>query len=91
MGVSDVVPFGRSMEKQGLIQLIFGALALLSVSLVNADNPYRFHTWTVTYGTISPLGVPQQVGLLLFMFQILFLQDIIGGYCLFKWFLCLIF
>ncbi|KAL0543049.1 hypothetical protein IC582_018136 [Cucumis melo] len=49
------------MEKQGLLRLIFGALALLSVSLVNAENPYRFYTWTVTYGTISPLGVPQQV------------------------------
>uniref|UniRef100_A0A0A0KIA7 Uncharacterized protein n=1 Tax=Cucumis sativus TaxID=3659 RepID=A0A0A0KIA7_CUCSA len=49
------------MEKQGLLRLIFGAFALLSVSLVNAENPYRFYTWTVTYGTISPLGVPQQV------------------------------
>ncbi|KAL6222527.1 hypothetical protein ACLB2K_005919 [Fragaria x ananassa] len=24
-------------------------------------DPYRYFTWTVTYGTISPLGVPQQV------------------------------
>ncbi|CAN1225295.1 L-ascorbate oxidase homolog [Linum grandiflorum] len=36
-------------------------LAILSVSLVNADDPYRFYTWTVTYGTTSPLGVPQRV------------------------------
>ncbi|CAI0554221.1 unnamed protein product [Linum tenue] len=36
-------------------------LAVLDVSLVNADDPYRFYTWTVTYGTISPLGAPQQV------------------------------
>uniref|UniRef100_A0A0D3C1I4 Plastocyanin-like domain-containing protein n=1 Tax=Brassica oleracea var. oleracea TaxID=109376 RepID=A0A0D3C1I4_BRAOL len=25
------------------------------------EDPYRFFTWTVTYGTRSPLGVPQQV------------------------------
>lgn len=79
------------MEKQGLLRLIFGALALLSVSLVNAENPYRFYTWTVTYGTISPLGVPQQVGCLLFLFQIWLLQIFVAVYCLFKLFLCLIF
>ncbi|XP_062188701.1 L-ascorbate oxidase homolog [Phragmites australis] len=32
---------------------------LLSV-LVAGDDPYRFFTWTVTYGDISPLGVKQQ-------------------------------
>ncbi|XP_071725066.1 L-ascorbate oxidase homolog [Rutidosis leptorrhynchoides] len=36
-------------------------LAVLSLSMVNADDPYRFYTWTVTYGNASPLGVPQQV------------------------------
>ncbi|KAM7264668.1 hypothetical protein ACFE04_002351 [Oxalis oulophora] len=36
-------------------------LAVLSVCLVNADDPYRYYTWTVTYGTASPLGFPQQV------------------------------
>ncbi|KAM7251952.1 hypothetical protein ACFE04_023835 [Oxalis oulophora] len=36
--------------------------AVLSVYLVvNADDPYRYYTWTVTYGTAYPLGVPQQV------------------------------
>ncbi|OVA07264.1 Multicopper oxidase [Macleaya cordata] len=25
------------------------------------EDTYRFYTWTATYGTISPLGVPQQV------------------------------
>ena len=41
---------------------ILGLIAFLNVFIVNADDPYRFFTWTVTYGTISPLGVPQQVG-----------------------------
>ncbi|KAG1371414.1 L-ascorbate oxidase [Cocos nucifera] len=36
-------------------------LALLSLSTVQAEDPYLFFTWNVTYGTISPLGVPQQV------------------------------
>ncbi|KAM7258344.1 hypothetical protein ACFE04_014085 [Oxalis oulophora] len=28
---------------------------------VRAEDPYFFFTWNVTYGTLSPLGVPQQV------------------------------
>ncbi|KAK9136219.1 hypothetical protein Syun_015549 [Stephania yunnanensis] len=46
-----------------------GVLALLGVlvcccvlvSVVNAEDPYRYYTWTVTYGTASPIGAPQQV------------------------------
>ncbi|KAK8685850.1 hypothetical protein V6N13_124883 [Hibiscus sabdariffa] len=33
-----------------------------------AEDPYRFYTWEVTYGTRAPLGVPQQ------------LKDQIGSY-----------
>lgn len=47
--------------KAEMIQLVCGVLAVLSVSMVNADDPYKFYTWTVTYGTLSPLGSPQQV------------------------------
>ncbi|GMI84195.1 SKU5-Similar 13 [Hibiscus trionum] len=43
-------------------------LKLLVCSLIGAlthgvrgGDPYLFFTWNVTYGTISPLGVPQQV------------------------------
>ncbi|XP_042464727.1 L-ascorbate oxidase homolog [Zingiber officinale] len=35
-------------------------LFLLASAFAMADDPYRYFTWTVTYGTISPLGVPQQ-------------------------------
>jgi L-ascorbate oxidase len=28
--------------------------------VVRGEDPYLFFTWNVTYGTISPLGVPQQ-------------------------------
>ncbi|OVA17140.1 Multicopper oxidase [Macleaya cordata] len=36
-------------------------LCLSSAALVvRAEDPYLFFTWNVTYGTISPLGVPQQ-------------------------------
>ncbi|MCD7458399.1 hypothetical protein HAX54_038087 [Datura stramonium] len=38
------------------------AVFLVSLLIVNtvAHSPYRFFEWNVTYGTISPLGVPQQ-------------------------------
>lgn len=41
--------------------IILGILACLGVLLVNAEDPYRYYTWEVTYGTVSPLGFPQQV------------------------------
>lgn len=31
------------------------------VSLVQAEDPYRFFDWRVTYGNIYPLGIPQRV------------------------------
>ncbi|KAK7302235.1 hypothetical protein RJT34_13120 [Clitoria ternatea] len=34
---------------------------MLSVSLVRAEDAYKYYTWTVTYGTRSPLGTPHQV------------------------------
>ena len=34
-------------------------LCILGVA-VQAEDPYIYYTWNVTYGTISPLGVPQQ-------------------------------
>lgn len=37
-----------------LLCLLAGAVA------VRGEDPYLFFTWNVTYGTISPLGVPQQ-------------------------------
>ncbi|KAF7803848.1 L-ascorbate oxidase-like protein [Senna tora] len=36
-------------------------LASLMVGMVMAEDPYVYYTWNVTYGTLSPLGVPQQV------------------------------
>lgn len=35
-------------------------LAVAAASLAGADDPYRYFTWTVTYGPISPLGTTQQ-------------------------------
>ncbi|KAJ3670460.1 hypothetical protein LUZ60_010784 [Juncus effusus] len=39
--------------------LLFG-LTFFAVKSVQADDPYRFFTWTVTSGDIWPLGVKQQ-------------------------------
>ncbi|WVY91235.1 hypothetical protein V8G54_036749 [Vigna mungo] len=44
------------MEMRGII---FGVLLSL-LSMVWGEDPYINHTWNVTYGIISPLGVPQQ-------------------------------
>ncbi|KAI3911527.1 hypothetical protein MKW98_010414 [Papaver atlanticum] len=42
-------------------RVTFLALLLcLSTTVIRAEDPYLFFTWNVTYGTISPLGVPQQ-------------------------------
>ncbi|XP_057472776.1 L-ascorbate oxidase homolog [Actinidia eriantha] len=40
--------------------VVAAALLLVCVSMVRAEDPYLFFEWNVTYGTISPLGVPQQ-------------------------------
>ncbi|KAK8693096.1 hypothetical protein V6N13_070692 [Hibiscus sabdariffa] len=49
------------MGNSVILHLVFGVLAVWGVSLVNAEDPYLYFTWTVTYGTRSILGVPQQV------------------------------
>lgn len=54
--------FGIKMKPASFLYCCLGLLALLSGVLVKAEDPYRFYTWTVTYGTISPLRVPQRVG-----------------------------
>ncbi|KAH0466311.1 hypothetical protein IEQ34_006414 [Dendrobium chrysotoxum] len=36
------------------------ALLLLAFISAHAEDPYLYFTWTVTYGIISPFGVPQQ-------------------------------
>ncbi|KAK4262255.1 hypothetical protein QN277_027837 [Acacia crassicarpa] len=49
------------MGRTGLLTLVCSVLALLSVCLVRAEDAYKYYTWTVTYGTRSPLGIPRQV------------------------------
>ncbi|GAB4828404.1 hypothetical protein Ancab_035402 [Ancistrocladus abbreviatus] len=39
----------------------FLCVSLALFAIVAADDPYRFFTWNVTYGTIYPLGVPQGI------------------------------
>ncbi|KAJ8538156.1 hypothetical protein K7X08_014696 [Anisodus acutangulus] len=42
------------------LKLAVAVFLALVVHNVVAEDPYRFFTWNVTYGTIWPLGVPQQ-------------------------------
>ncbi|KNA11237.1 hypothetical protein SOVF_137040 [Spinacia oleracea] len=41
--------------------LLLSCLLLMVVTMVRSEDPYLFFDWKVTYGTRSPLGVPQQV------------------------------
>lgn len=50
------------MGKTVLLHLFFAILAFWSVSLVRGEDGYKYFTWTITYGTASPLGASQQVG-----------------------------
>ncbi|KAI4385333.1 hypothetical protein MLD38_003373 [Melastoma candidum] len=47
------------MGRKEAALLLLCAVAAAAVT-VRAEDPYLFFTWNVTYGTISPLGVPQQ-------------------------------
>ncbi|GAA0162278.1 oxidase [Lithospermum erythrorhizon] len=49
------------MRMTTLVQLICSILALWSTYVVNAEDDYKYYTWTVTYETSSPLGVSQKV------------------------------
>lgn len=76
------------MASTSLLHLLLGALALLiSLVTVKGESPYKYYTWTVTYGIISPLGVPQQVQQLQFpfieTFKSLFDTQILFFVCLF--------
>ncbi|KAE8676614.1 L-ascorbate oxidase-like protein [Hibiscus syriacus] len=49
------------MATRVILNLIVCFLVGASTSGVRGEDPYLFFTWNVTYGTISPLGVPEQV------------------------------
>ncbi|CAA7392753.1 unnamed protein product [Spirodela intermedia] len=44
------------MKAAALLVLV----AVLGLTAVQAEDPYLYFTWKVTYGTIAPLGVPQK-------------------------------
>ncbi|XP_019195538.1 PREDICTED: L-ascorbate oxidase homolog [Ipomoea nil] len=44
----------------GFLRFLLGVLAFFCISMVEAEDPYRFYNWVVQYGTISPLGVKQR-------------------------------
>ncbi|KAK3003825.1 hypothetical protein RJ639_018104 [Escallonia herrerae] len=52
------------MRQAVFLHFFLGKLAWLCVLCVKAEDPYRFFTWEVTYGQISPLGV-KQTGILI--------------------------
>jgi len=45
----------------GKVTLVGIFLLFLSIATsIHGEDPYIYFTWNVTYGTISPLGIPQQ-------------------------------
>ncbi|KAL0430311.1 UNVERIFIED_CONTAM: L-ascorbate oxidase [Sesamum radiatum] len=48
------------MGREVLLSLLW-VLAFWSIWVVKAEDAYKYYTWTVTYGTASPLGPSQQV------------------------------
>ncbi|CAL5197663.1 unnamed protein product [Lathyrus oleraceus] len=48
------------MKKAILTPIFLGVLACWSALSVIAEDPTLFFTWEITYGTIYPLGVPQE-------------------------------
>lgn len=46
---------------RGIMLMFLACLLAETMSVVRGEDPYKYYTWNVTYGTISPLGVPQQV------------------------------
>lgn len=43
------------------LKLAVAVFLVVIGNTVVAEDPYRYFDWNVTYGTIYPLGVPQQV------------------------------
>ncbi|KAL3833377.1 hypothetical protein ACJIZ3_008113 [Penstemon smallii] len=46
---------------RALLLFLLTILAFWNVSVLKAEDAYKYYSWTVTYGTASPLGSPQQV------------------------------
>ncbi|CAD5167943.1 unnamed protein product [Musa acuminata subsp. malaccensis] len=51
---------GREEGEALLLAPLLVFIAFLGLTAVGAEDPYIYFTWKVTYGTISPLGIPQQ-------------------------------
>ncbi|GJN24309.1 hypothetical protein PR202_gb12044 [Eleusine coracana subsp. coracana] len=49
-----------SSSPAALVVAVLIVFLAAAAALVGADDPYRYFTWTVTYGPISPLGTTQQ-------------------------------
>ncbi|GAB4847024.1 hypothetical protein Ancab_026036 [Ancistrocladus abbreviatus] len=48
------------MRRAVFLHFLLGILALSSSFQADAESPYRYYNWKVTYGTIAPLGVRQR-------------------------------
>ncbi|GMJ15582.1 SKU5 similar 14 [Hibiscus trionum] len=49
------------MASEVILKLVVCFVVGALTRCVRSEDPYLFFTWNVTYGTVAPLGVPQQV------------------------------
>lgn len=73
------------MREGNLVNLILGiilACCTLSTYWVNAEDPYRYFTFQITYGTRAPLGVQQKVSFSTFLYSSLSIYILIYLFCI---------
>ncbi|CAN1225285.1 L-ascorbate oxidase homolog [Linum grandiflorum] len=63
-------------------------MCLVSGAWVKAEDPYRYFTWEVTYGTVSPLNDPQRVSFLLQLSYTLYADRLAASYQSYDVFAC---
>ncbi|KAJ0547323.1 putative laccase [Helianthus annuus] len=59
--VFSLFQFPKRIRHNGVcLWSLYSCAVFCLVAIVNAEDPYRFFTWNVTYGDIYPTGIRQQ-------------------------------
>ncbi|KAK1406465.1 hypothetical protein QVD17_41765 [Tagetes erecta] len=62
LSISHLYLVVETMQRRNgaLFGSLYYCVVLCLIAIVNAEDPYRFFTWNVTYGDIYPMGIRQQ-------------------------------
>ncbi|MFS8018804.1 hypothetical protein Hanom_Chr15g01396351 [Helianthus anomalus] len=59
--VFSLFQFSKHIRHNGVcLWSLYSCAVFCLVVIVNAEDPYRFFTWNVTYGDIYPMGIRHQ-------------------------------